>query len=98
MGKNKKNHDPIALFLIEARSRLLEIHDLWRLSKWRDLELRAQRFGQASAAVGAETLAEICIDIRRAAAQAPEELGPLVEDLFNHFALLESGMRFEAAA
>ena len=98
MGKDSKARDELGLFLFESRPQLLAIHDHWRLHQWRELEQRAESFRSACQAAGASPLVEICLDIRRAAAQAPEELGPLIEDLFHHFALLESGLRFEAAA
>lgn len=71
----------VALFLAVAPKLIFELHDLWKAGDWAGLEERAERFQLSCEAVGAKSMGEMCLLIRSAAGQSPEELKPLIEDL-----------------
>ena len=79
----------IDLFLAVAPSLVFELRDLWKKRSFGELQEQAERFQLSCESVGANAMAELCVMIQSAAGQSPEELKPLIEELFMVYTYVE---------
>ncbi len=89
MDTLKSDPSSIQSFISTASQQVFTLRDLWQQKQWSLLEEQAAHLKLSCESVGAMAVANACLDIRRAAAQAPEELRPLIENLFIEYSRTE---------